>query len=58
MTQKLKEKKLGVHPLPFFRNFSRFFFVEFLTFDGWNCFRGTNNCFYNRLLPAYLIYHS
>jgi len=27
------------------------FFVEFLTFDGWNSLRGTNNCIQHRLLP-------
>jgi len=34
------------------------FFVEFLTFDGWNSLSGTNNCFYHQLLPAYFMYHS
>jgi len=34
--KKKKKKNLGV-PLAFFRIFSRFFFAEFLTFDGWHC---------------------
>jgi len=41
---KIWKKKLG-YPLPFFKILVDFSFAEFLTFDGWNCLRVTNNCF-------------
>ena len=45
------ETKTGV-PLAFFKIFSRNFLVKFLTYDGLNCLKGTNNSFHQRLLPA------
>jgi len=49
------ESRPAIAHLAFFQIFSRFFLI----FNVWNCLRGTNKSFYNRLLPAYkFMYHS
>jgi len=42
--------------LPFFKILSEKLFVEFLTFDTWNCLRVTENDVYRRWLPTSSIY--
>jgi len=54
MGQKI-EKNLGVPPCLFFK-FEPKFFVEFLTFDSWNCLGGTENDVYRRRLFISSIY--
>jgi len=41
----MEKKHLGEPPCLFFE-FAVNFYVEFLTFGGWNCFRGINDCFF------------
>ena len=55
----LGKKKYEKKPIAFFQILSPKLFIEFLTFEGWSCLRGTDNCLYHRYTIGIVhVYHS